>query len=91
MVPTRAFPPSPDCTVKLASHQLAPGSSCVAKLPIAKAEVIDGKAAAGAEDEMKGHGLRGATATPVDEMEEAKAGQAGGLIDVAGLEPGLML
>ena len=63
-------------TVKLANHQLAPGSSCVAALPVAKADDRAGKAAAGADDEMKGQGLRAATATPAEEIDVAKAGHA---------------
>ena len=58
--------------------QLAPGSSCVAALPVAKADERAGKAAAGAEDAMKGQGLRAATATPAEEIDVAKAGHAFG-------------
>ena len=71
----------------MASHQLTPGSPCVAGLPDANADAKAGKAAAGAEEEMKGQGLRGATATPADEMDDANAGHCCGS-DVAGLSPG---
>lgn len=78
--PTQApfsVPPPPQAlTVKLASHQLAPGSSCDASLPAAKDVVSAGKAAADADDEMKGHGLRAAAV-------EVKAGQLAGRLSVA--------
>ena len=76
--PTPHLPSLPPqaLTVKFASHQLAPGSSCDASLPAAKDAVSAGNAAAGADDDMKGQGLRAAAV-------EAKAGQLAGRLRVA--------
>jgi len=78
-------------TVKFASHQLAPGSLCVAALPVANDDASVGKVAEGAEDRKYGHppprtGGGDAATTPAEEMEDANAGQNDG--SLLGSEPG---
>ena len=82
-------------TVKLDSHRLAPGSSCVAALPSAKLAVSSGKpalerppvpATTGAVGGMPGHWLFAVATMPVGEIDDANAGHvAGSGVPVSGL------